>query len=146
MKKFLLYFIAIILLIQIIPIKKNRDNKVSKNRLSEFANLPKNIENILDRSCNDCHSNNSNYDWYHKIAPFSWGVALHINEGKSKINFDEWGTYNKHQKEFIIDALRESVKNKEMPLASYLPFHPESVISDKDKQLILEWIKTLKSE
>ncbi len=90
MKKFLFYFVALVALIQVIRPSKNRSDVVSENTAIV---APENIQSILNKSCNDCHSNNTNYEWYHNIAPVSWLVALHIKQGKNHVNFDNWATY-----------------------------------------------------
>ncbi len=143
MKKFFLYLILLIVLIQFIRPNKNSSEQVSKNGIQTEVTVPENIQSILDRSCNDCHSNNTNYDWYHEIVPFSWVVASHVKEGKEHINFDEWITYNKDQKEHIIEELEEVIESREMPLVGYLKFHPEAIISDEDNNKLLDWIRTL---
>ena len=37
---------------------------------------------IIDRSCNDCHSNKTRWPWYSNVAPVSWFVIDHVNEGQ----------------------------------------------------------------
>ena len=143
MRKVFFYLLVVILLAQLIRPHKNSGKEVSKNNISTQLNLPENIQGIINRSCNDCHSNNTNYQWYHAIAPFSWVVASHVKEGKEHLNFSEWATYNENQKEHIIDELKETISAREMPLVGYLKFHPEAVLSDVDNQKLLDWIKDL---
>lgn len=143
MKKKLFYLVLFLLLIQIIRPTKNRDEVVVSDNV---INAPENIQNLLKRSCNDCHSNNTNYDWYHNIAPISWIVAMHIKDGKKHVNFDAWGTYNKDQKKHIIKDLKKSIETREMPLVGYLKVHPETVVSEQEYKELLDWIDTLKSE
>ncbi|NNE99745.1 MAG: cytochrome C, partial [Pyrinomonadaceae bacterium] len=40
--------------------------------------IPSDVDAILSRSCNDCHSNKTEYPWYSNIAPISWSVVDHI--------------------------------------------------------------------
>lgn len=143
MKKFLFYFVALLALIQVIRPSKNRSDVVSENTTIVTS---ENIQSILRKSCNDCHSNNTNYDWYHNIAPFSWFVALHIKQGKNHVNFDNWATYNKNQKNHIIKHLKKAIETREMPLVGYLYRHPEAVVSEKENQELLNLIATLKSD
>src|SRR5215216_3654983 len=51
---------------------------------------------ILKRSCYDCHSNNTRWPWYSNVAPVSWFVIDHVNEGRRDLNFSEWGTYTRN--------------------------------------------------
>lgn len=142
MKKIFTYLILVLLVIQVIRPSKNKSEIVSKTALV----APENIQTIINKSCNDCHSNNTKYEWYHSIAPISWMVALHVKQGKDNLNFDKWNTYNKDQKRHIIKDLKESIETREMPLVGYLKVHPDAVLSKQDHQELLDWIATLKTE
>src|SRR6478752_7651533 len=41
-------------------------------------------------ACFDCHSNQTRSYWYEKIAPVSWWIKNHVDEGRRRLNFDEW--------------------------------------------------------
>ena len=43
-------------------------------------------------SCFDCHSNETEWPWYSNIAPFSWRIQSHVDEGREVLNFSQWGT------------------------------------------------------
>ncbi len=45
------------------------------------------VMKIFKTACYDCHSNETVYPWYSNIAPFSWVVSNHINEGRKVLNF-----------------------------------------------------------
>ncbi|MBT8316905.1 MAG: heme-binding domain-containing protein, partial [Lutibacter sp.] len=96
--------------------------------------------------CADCHSNKTNYPWYSEIAPISWYLAQHVNEGKEYLNFSEWTTYNKNQKSHIINDLEEVLIDVEMPLKSYLLIHTEAKLSQNQYETLLNWVKTIPQE
>jgi hypothetical protein len=146
MKKYFFYFLAFIIVSQLIRPRHNTSDKTSKNSIVNVIEVPSTIQNTLKSSCNDCHSNNTNYEWYHNIAPFSWVVAMHVKQGKEHLNFDEWANYNNDQKKHIIKDLKKTIKSREMPLVGYLKYHPEAVISDEENQELLDWITSLKIE
>ncbi len=52
------------------------------------------MQNILKRSCYDCHSNNTVYPWYDRIQPVAWWLQYHVNHGKHSLNFSEFGSYS----------------------------------------------------
>src|SRR6266850_1780661 len=52
---------------------------------------------ILDRSCQDCHSNKTRWPWYSHVAPASWYVIDDVNEGRSHLNLSEWARYDKNE-------------------------------------------------
>ena len=141
MKKIFLIIGIVLIGIQFIRPSKNDTTEISKNHIQ---NVPSNIQKILKTSCNDCHSNHTVYPWYNDIAPVSWFLASHINDGKEHLNFDTWTAYNEHQKEHIIKDLKKVIKKNQMPLSSYTIIHKNAVLTDKDKKDLLEWINTLK--
>lgn len=146
MKKFLFYLILVLLLIQLYRPTKNRSELVAKDSITASNEVPEKIQSILKNSCNDCHTNNTNYLWYHNIAPISWVVARHVKEGKEHLNFDEWTVYNKNQKRHILEDLKESIETREMPIVGYLKMHPEAIVSDSDNELLLDWIDSLETK
>lgn len=146
MKKFVFFLIVLVLLMQLIRPTKNITKEIATNNITTQIDVPENIQSLIDRSCNDCHSNNTAYLWYHNIAPISWVAAHHVKEGKEHVNFDEWANYNANQKNHIIEELKETIESREMPLVGYLKFHPEAIISDEDNAKLLDWIKTLGNE
>src|SRR5512141_1229066 len=90
---FIILIVALIVL-QFIP-NKMPDNKVAgKDDLVKSAVLPENVSTILRTSCYDCHSNQTVYPWYSKVAPASWLLASDIREGRGELNFSEWGSYS----------------------------------------------------
>jgi Haem-binding domain len=54
---------------------------------------PVNVQSTLNRPCNDCHSSRTVWPWYSHIAPVSWMLASHVNEGRADLNFSEWAAY-----------------------------------------------------
>ena len=41
-------------------------------------------------ACADCHMNETQWPWYSSVAPVSWLVARHVQEGRERLNFSEW--------------------------------------------------------
>ena len=146
MKKFFLYFLALLVLIQLYRPKKNISTVESVNSITTVMDVPADVQSILKRSCNDCHSNNTNYLWYHEIAPMSWGVAHHIKEGKEHLNFDEFATYNARQRAHALEETAEVVEHGEMPIKGYVLFHPETAMSPDDIQKIKDWAENSKAK
>lgn len=140
MKKFLIYLLAFLVLIQLYRPAKNSNETSSPNNIAQVIAVPDDVQKILERSCYDCHSNNTQYLWYHEIAPMSWGVAYHIAEGKKHLNYDEFATYNKRQQAHALEETSEVVEKGEMPLKGYVAFHPETKLSEDDIQKIRNWV------
>lgn len=94
---------------------------------------------IFDRSCNDCHSNKTRWPWYSNVAPVSWFVIGHVNDGRSAMNLSEWGAYDKDKQSHRLRDMCEQVQDGEMPLSTYTPLHPGSTLSAADKKTVCDW-------
>lgn len=97
------------------------------------------VASILDRSCNDCHSNQTRWPWYSNIAPVSWFVVKHVNEGREELNFSDWAQYDTEQQVGILKEMCKEVKAGEMPMKSYLLLHGEARLTDEDIKTLCDW-------
>lgn len=102
------------------------------------------VSNTLKVACYDCHSNQSTYPWYTNIAPVSWWIKHHINEGSEHLNFSEWGTYTEKRKNHKLDECVELVEEGEMPMNSYTWIHKEAKLTDTQKLELVTFFKALK--
>lgn len=142
MKKVVLGILVGIVLIQFIRPEKNT-SKDWANDYSKELNTPEEVKAIIKNSCADCHSNSTEYPWYSEIAPVSWYLAQHVNEGKEHLNFSEWTAYNSNQKKHILKDLKEVLESHEMPLKSYLILHEDATLSNEEYEIFQNWVKTI---
>ncbi|MDP6922677.1 MAG: heme-binding domain-containing protein [Lutibacter sp.] len=145
MRKKILIVLVIIVVIQFISPEKNLSAD-ERFAISTVMEVPTQVQELLKVSCNDCHSNSTIYPWYSDIAPVSWFLARHVNQGKEHLNFSEWVQYNTHQRDHIKNDLEEVLKDHEMPLKSYVWLHPEAAMTPEQVDLLLEWVATIETE
>ena len=105
------------------------------------AQLTPEVGAIFDRSCNDCHSSNTDWPWYSQVAPVSWWLKGHVDDARRELSFSEWGTYPQRKASVKLKEICEQVEAGEMPLKSYLPLHPSARLSEEDKRLLCEWAR-----
>lgn len=103
------------------------------------VNVPPEVDAILTRSCNDCHSNKTDWVWYSNIAPVSWRMANHVNDGRRNLSFSEFGTYTPKKAGRKLAEICDQIKDGEMPVWDYLIVHPTAKLSEPDKQTICDW-------
>ena len=94
---------------------------------------------ILDRSCQDCHSNSTRWPWYSNVAPASWFLVDHVNEGRQHLNLSEWGKLDKRRADKTLEEMCEQVQDKLMPIESYTWIHRSAKLSDEDIKAICDW-------
>ena len=141
--------IALILLvgfvgIQFVPTDLNQSDTVPKTDFLLVNNTQENISALLQESCYNCHSNNTEYPWYNKVQPVAWFLEDHINEGKEELNFNELDAYSNRRKNSKLKSIISQVKDDEMPLASYTLIHKDAKLSNSEKTLIIDYMKNLK--
>jgi hypothetical protein len=103
---------------------------------------PADVQQILERSCYDCHSNETRWPWYSQVAPVMWLVAHDVDEGREHLNFSTWGGLSEKVKTKAKQEIAEVVEKGEMPMAYYVPLHAEAKLSDEDKRKIRAWADT----
>lgn len=108
--------------------------------------VPDHINTLLTNSCLDCHSNQTNYLWYHKISPVSWVINGHIVEGKEHLNLSEWGQQDVFDKIGALEEMVEEVESGEMPLKEYVWLHPKAKLGDEEIAQLTEWSEKLSEE
>ena len=146
LKNILTVLLLLFIGIQFIDVQKNISEDQSANAIENYYNVPPKVKSILKTSCYDCHSNNTIYPSYSKLQPVKWWLADHVNSGKRHLNFDEFNSYSREKKLEKLDEIVETVKEGEMPLASYTVIHQDAKLSASDQAEIEKWINEIKKE
>jgi hypothetical protein len=128
--KYLKWALAGLVLIQAIPYGHSRENppKVAE----PMWNSPE-TQALFKRACFDCHSNETVWPWYSKVAPVSWLVQSDVDGGREHLNFSEWNRPQRHAKD-----IADEVLHRDMPPNVYLPMHPEAKLSDADIKALVD--------
>lgn len=142
--KIVLAVIALLVIIQFFRIDKSVPESNPQDDILVVENVPHEIGVILKTSCYDCHSNATRYPWYSNMAPVSWWLKQHVNEGREELNFSEWGTYSEKRKDHKLEEVDELVEKGEMPLPSYLWVHGDAKLSEKQRKQLMNWAKSLR--
>jgi hypothetical protein len=103
--------------------------------------VPSHVSELFARSCNDCHSNKTNWRWYTYVAPVSWFTVGHVNDGRAELNFSEWGRYGARMKETRLRAICQQAEKGTMPIASYAFVNRDVKLSRDEVRAICEWTK-----
>jgi hypothetical protein len=135
--------ILILVLLGIQMVRPAKTNPVSDPKLDLKAHtqVPAEVSAILDRSCRDCHSNQTRWPWYSHVAPVSWIVAEDVEHGRSHVNFSEWAKYDAKQADKALDEMCEELEKKGMPLVSYTWAHAGTRLSDAEVKTVCDWTK-----
>jgi mono/diheme cytochrome c family protein len=87
---------------------------------------------LFVRACADCHSNQTRWPWYSRVAPMSWLVAHDVAAGRRHLDVSEW---NRPQRDAHNAA--DQLRRGEMPLTIYLPMHPAARLTPEEKRALI---------
>jgi hypothetical protein len=137
----ILFVIGVVtfIVIQFFQPEKNI-SEITQNHIFKQEQLPENVQQTLKNACMDCHSNNTDYPWYNKIAPVSWMLNKHVTEGKKELNFSEWGEMDAYDKIGALEDIRQEIEQKTMPLKEYAALHKEAKLTDEKRAALIAWI------
>ena len=139
---YLVLIVAALILMQLIRPEKNLGEPDTETDFIGVSQVSDTLASIFLNSCYDCHSNHTKYPWYSNVAPFSWYLNRHIEEGKAHLNFSSWGDMDKAKKITQLDQICEEITDGAMPLNSYLLIHRSSKLSVQDVRAICEWVES----
>ncbi len=125
--------LALVIVIQLIPVERGNPP------VETTIGAPEAVMAILRSACYDCHSNESHWPWYSYVAPVSWLIAHDVEEGREHLNFSTWNRFSDKDRVELREEIWEEVEEGEMPLAIYLPLHPEAELSESQKATLRSW-------
>ena len=143
-KKIALALIIVLVVMQAFRIDKTTKPVDVNTDFISVTGANAEVAQILKTSCYDCHSDQPTYPWYTNIAPVSWWIKHHINEGSGHLNFSIWETYKDKRKHHKLEECIEMVEEAEMPLNSYTWMHKEAKLTDVQRETLVAYFKGLK--
>ena len=135
LKKLLYGVLIVFILIQFIPLPRTNPP------VTEEIHIPGNLKPIIQRACYDCHSNETHWPWYAYVAPISFIIVKHVQDGRDEVNFSTWDQYDLEKRLDILEDIEEEVRENKMPLKQYLWLHSEARLTPQEKEDIIRWAK-----
>jgi hypothetical protein len=132
-KPLLLLVFAGVIGIQFVPVE--RTNPPVTGEVDEQDQ----VMGALRAACYDCHSNETQWPWYSRVAPVSWRIAQHVRMGRRKLNFSHWQDMTSEDQADALEEIWEVLESGAMPLTDYLRMHPEAVLTDSQKEALRRW-------
>lgn len=127
-----LLLLSLFVAIQFVPVRATSNPPVTGD-----VPAPPAAKAILRRACYDCHSNETRWPWYSRIAPVSWLVVRDVREGRNELNFSNWDQYSTRQQVKKLKESWEAVAEGEMPPWFYLPVHRR--LTTEDRAVLRRW-------
>lgn len=134
--------LALLVIFVALQFYRPEKNQAQGNHTALFitqTNPSPEVKLILQESCYDCHSNNTEYPWYNNVAPFSYWLSNHIKDGKKHLNFSDWGNYDNKKKDHKLEEVVDMIEAGEMPLKEYTWTHETAKLTEEQQNAVIAW-------
>ena len=131
MKQAAVIFVVLFAVAQLVRPDRTNPPTDATRTIQAHAETTSELAAVLDRSCRDCHSNNTAWPWYTRVAPLSWLMAGAVAEGRKAVNFSEWASYPPDVQRTLLSLSCDDVTRGTMP-GPYTLVRPETTLSPKD--------------
>jgi uncharacterized membrane protein len=112
---------------------------VMEKSLLTQSNVPVPVRAILERACQDCHSENTVWPWYSHIPPISAEIHTDVESGRAFMDLSKWETFSESKRRGFITAIGAAVENHVMPPPKYVRMHRGARLSSDDLELVRAW-------
>ena len=96
---------------------------------------------ILQRSCQNCHSQNTEWPLYSYVAPVSWLIESDVHRARSHMNLSRWSQYSLEEKQERLAELAAAVRSRQMPPPRYTLMHRNARLSQPEQERIYQWAR-----
>jgi hypothetical protein len=135
--RYVLIGLAIVFVgIQFVPVERTNPP------VTGVVDAPEDVLTTLQRSCWDCHSNETEWPWYAFVAPVSFRVSQHVWTGREQVNFTEWDSYDAEELDEAYEDIVEEMEKGRMPLSDYLLVHRDATLTTDDRERIVSWAES----
>ena len=104
--------------------------------LLQGANMPAEAKAVLVTKCADCHSSETRWPVYARIAPGSWLIERDIVEARKKMDLSRWEQMPADKQEVLTAKIVQEAKSGDMPPLQYRLLHWDAKLSKADVQAL----------
>jgi cytochrome c len=104
--------------------------------LLQGANMPAEAKVILVTKCADCHSSETRWPVYARIAPGSWLIERDIVEARKKMDLSKWEQIPADKQQVLMAKIFQEAKSGDMPPLQYRLLHWDANLSKDDVQTL----------
>jgi hypothetical protein len=116
----------------------SRTNPPVKTDFIAATSPPASVAADIRAACYDCHSHETTWPLYSRIAPVSWLIASDVNEGRKHLNLSDWPSESSRAAKQL-DRMNEVVDYREMPPKKYTLLHPDARLSEAQRKEVMDW-------
>jgi hypothetical protein len=99
--------------------------------------MPMEVKTILGKACSNCHSSETAWPWYARVAPASWLMAHDVTRARAAMNFSEWPSG--YRASGLLMAACAAGQGGQMPPRQDTMMHPEARLSAAEVRSLCGW-------
>lgn len=103
------------------------------------SNAPPEVRQLLESKCGNCHSYQTRWPLYSRLAPGSWLMEHDVANGRAHMNLSQWQQYEDESRMALLSQISVEIRTGAMPLKQYLWLHPSARLSESEQQMIYAW-------
>ncbi|MGD0894369.1 MAG: heme-binding domain-containing protein [Terracidiphilus sp.] len=104
--------------------------------LLQDANLPASARAVLFTKCADCHSSETRWPVYARIAPGSWLIERDIISARKHMDLSQWNNTPPEIQQVWAAKIVAEAKSGNMPPVQYLILHQDARLTKADIQAL----------
>jgi hypothetical protein len=101
---------------------------------------PAEIAALLHAACYDCHSSETRWPWYSRVAPMSWLIANDVKDGRKDLNLSDWPSTDPRRAARKLENMSEKIGYGEMPPKKYTAIHADARFTDSQRKELTDWL------
>jgi cytochrome c len=111
------------------------------NALLQHTTLPPNARIILSQKCADCHSAQTRWPWYGRLAPASWLMEKDITEARQQWDLSQLDSLPPEKLDELESKIVQQTRTRSMPPLKYRLIHTDSAITEEDVRTLTAWAR-----
>src|SRR5262245_48166920 len=66
---------------------------------------------IIERSCRNCHSEQTAWPWYSYFAPLSWLMEKDVRDARGRMNLSRWSENSPERKHELLTEIAAAIRS-----------------------------------
>jgi len=101
---------------------------------------PAPVAGELVSCCYDCHSYQTQWPWYARVAPVSWLIVSDVNKGRQHLNLSEWPATDAKRAVRRLEEMSDQIGDGVMPPAKYTAIHAGARLTASQRKVLTDWL------
>ncbi|MFL6352309.1 MAG: heme-binding domain-containing protein [Bryobacteraceae bacterium] len=120
-------------------VRGTANETVMEKSLLTGSTVPVPVRAILERACQDCHSQTTVWPWYSHVPPIAWQIHTDVERGRALMDLSKWKDFSESEPRGFTAGIGAAVQNHLMPPRKYVWLHPEARLSSDELELVRAW-------